>query len=220
MGTNGSSLSFERQVITMSQKAPNPDNKPSSLPIRDTDGTATNSTTFIAVEPRAQPELVSVMMNPIPGTPSIPDQTKYLKKDVPGSPYVRVSNGGGGGYPGNNSAAGPPNGFPNHCGGGDGGGDVQPDDVSDEFQLDKIGGLEDQKAYLKRSIIIPLACPKMLEEWGVSAPKGILLHGPPGNYLSIYLLWNVYVISVVLFFKHQYPLLLLKVPGRHSWPSL
>lgn len=80
-------------------------------------------------------------------------------------------------------------GFPSHGFGGNGrggDGDVHPDNVADTFQLEHIGGLDDQKEYLRRSIILPLVKPNVLKDWGVSPPKGILLHGPPGTVSILY----------------------------------
>ncbi len=43
-----------------------------------------------------------------------------------------------------------------------------------------IGGLEDEIRELKEAIELPLLRPDIFEKVGIEAPKGVLLHGPPG----------------------------------------
>ncbi|MBI1867376.1 MAG: CDC48 family AAA ATPase [Methylocystis sp.] len=46
---------------------------------------------------------------------------------------------------------------------------------------DEVGGLEPIKATLKEAIAWPLSQPLLFEKIGLQPPRGILLHGPPGN---------------------------------------
>ena len=43
-----------------------------------------------------------------------------------------------------------------------------------------IGGLEDEIRELKEAIELPLLRPDIFKKVGIEAPKGVLLHGPPG----------------------------------------
>lgn len=43
-----------------------------------------------------------------------------------------------------------------------------------------IGGLEDEIRELKEAVELPLLRPDIFEKVGIEAPKGVLLHGPPG----------------------------------------
>lgn len=43
-----------------------------------------------------------------------------------------------------------------------------------------IGGLEDVKQRLREAVEWPVRCPEALERIGATAPKGVLLYGPPG----------------------------------------
>ena len=45
---------------------------------------------------------------------------------------------------------------------------------------DEVGGLEDVKQNLMEAVEWPLKSPEMFERLGITPPKGILLHGPPG----------------------------------------
>ena len=44
-----------------------------------------------------------------------------------------------------------------------------------------IGGLEEEVKKVREMIELPLRHPELFERVGVEAPKGVLLHGPPGN---------------------------------------
>ncbi|KAK6203042.1 AAA+-type ATPase [Scheffersomyces amazonensis] len=45
----------------------------------------------------------------------------------------------------------------------------------------EVGGLNKQISLLKSSIDLPLHNPNLFSEFGISPPRGILLHGPPGT---------------------------------------
>lgn len=46
---------------------------------------------------------------------------------------------------------------------------------------DRIGGLSSQISLLKSTIELPLHNPTLFTDFGISPPRGILLHGPPGT---------------------------------------
>lgn len=56
-----------------------------------------------------------------------------------------------------------------------------PADKQQTIDFSQIGGLDSIIEKLREVIQIPLICPEYLEKFGVKAPKGILLYGPPGN---------------------------------------
>jgi proteasome ATPase len=49
------------------------------------------------------------------------------------------------------------------------------------FTFDDIGGLKEEKQQIKEKIIYPLLHSKTFDKYGISTPRGILLHGPPGT---------------------------------------
>jgi len=61
---------------------------------------------------------------------------------------------------------------------------------------DQIGGLTDAKERLMKGIVWPIQHGNALERLGLGAPKGIIIEGPPGNYISDKLcaLYNVYLL--------------------------
>jgi transitional endoplasmic reticulum ATPase len=58
-------------------------------------------------------------------------------------------------------------------------------DVIDRPQIDvtyeDIGGLHDELRKVREMIELPLKHPEIFEKLGIEAPKGVLLHGPPGT---------------------------------------
>ena len=48
-----------------------------------------------------------------------------------------------------------------------------------------IGGLKDEIQKVREMIELPLRHPEIFEKLGIEAPKGILLHGPPGYWQDI-----------------------------------
>jgi ATP-dependent 26S proteasome regulatory subunit len=45
---------------------------------------------------------------------------------------------------------------------------------------DEVGGLEEARMYIRRSVEWPLKHPEAFERLNVSRPKGVLIYGPPG----------------------------------------
>ncbi|MDH6238099.1 bifunctional GNAT family N-acetyltransferase/ATP-binding protein [Cryobacterium sp. CG_9.6] len=45
----------------------------------------------------------------------------------------------------------------------------------------KVGGMQREKELLERRLVLPLANPDLAEQYGVSAPKAVVLFGPPGT---------------------------------------
>jgi len=53
------------------------------------------------------------------------------------------------------------------------------------FSYEDIGGLKDEIKQVREMIELPLKHPELFEKIGVDAPKGVLLHGPPGTGKTI-----------------------------------
>mmetsp|Transcript_9348 Transcript_9348/g.28123 ORF Transcript_9348/g.28123 Transcript_9348/m.28123 type:complete len:1086 (-) Transcript_9348:370-3627(-) len=43
-----------------------------------------------------------------------------------------------------------------------------------------LGGISEQKEELRKLVTLPLQAPELFAQYGISAPRGVLLHGPPG----------------------------------------
>ena len=52
--------------------------------------------------------------------------------------------------------------------------------VTPEAAWDEIGGLQEVKLQLQQSVLWPIKYSKVFKRLGVTAQKGVLLHGPPG----------------------------------------
>lgn len=52
--------------------------------------------------------------------------------------------------------------------------------TSGEISYEDIGGLKPQLQRIREMIELPLRYPEVFERLGIDAPKGVLLHGPPG----------------------------------------
>ncbi len=50
-----------------------------------------------------------------------------------------------------------------------------------QILYEDIGGLTDEIKKVREMIELPLRYPELFERLGVEAPKGVLLHGPPGT---------------------------------------
>lgn len=50
-----------------------------------------------------------------------------------------------------------------------------------QITYDQVGGLSKQIELLKSTIELPLNYPSLFSDFGISPPRGILLHGPPGT---------------------------------------
>ncbi len=46
--------------------------------------------------------------------------------------------------------------------------------------FDRVGGMEDLKALLRRDVIDAVSKPELYAKYGLTVPNGVLLHGPPG----------------------------------------
>ncbi|VEU24140.1 DEKNAAC105471 [Brettanomyces naardenensis] len=57
---------------------------------------------------------------------------------------------------------------------------IPPEEIGVKF--DDIGGLDDIISDLQESVILPLTCPEIFDQYAslLQAPKGVLLYGPPG----------------------------------------
>lgn len=56
----------------------------------------------------------------------------------------------------------------------------QSDAAARELSYEDIGGLKPQLHRIREMIELPLRYPEVFERLGIDAPKGVLLHGPPG----------------------------------------
>jgi len=52
--------------------------------------------------------------------------------------------------------------------------------VIPDINWDDIGALENLRAELEHSILLPISEPQRFLQFGVKAPAGVLLYGPPG----------------------------------------
>ncbi|RAP52287.1 MAG: ATPase, partial [Methanosphaera sp. rholeuAM130] len=50
-----------------------------------------------------------------------------------------------------------------------------------DVSYEDIGGLENEVKKIREMVEIPLKRPELFKQLGISAPKGVLLHGPPGT---------------------------------------
>ena len=55
-----------------------------------------------------------------------------------------------------------------------------PDGAGGSPSYEDIGGLRHQLHRIREMIELPLRFPEVFERLGIDAPKGVLLHGPPG----------------------------------------
>ncbi|KAH3666863.1 hypothetical protein OGAPHI_003312 [Ogataea philodendri] len=57
---------------------------------------------------------------------------------------------------------------------------VPPEEIGVSFE--DVGGLDDIISDLQESVILPLTCPELFDQYAslLQAPKGVLLYGPPG----------------------------------------
>ena len=55
------------------------------------------------------------------------------------------------------------------------------EEVLPEVTYEDIGGLTDEVKKIREMVEIPLKHPEIFERLGIEAPKGVLLHGPPGK---------------------------------------
>lgn len=47
--------------------------------------------------------------------------------------------------------------------------------------FDKLGGIDDHAAALRELVLLPLQAPQLFDAYNIRAPRGVLLHGPPGS---------------------------------------
>ncbi len=59
-------------------------------------------------------------------------------------------------------------------------GKTQEEDSSRKISYEDVGGLKTQLQRIREMIELPLRYPEVFERLGIDAPKGVLLHGPPG----------------------------------------
>jgi ATP-dependent 26S proteasome regulatory subunit len=59
--------------------------------------------------------------------------------------------------------------------------EVQPVAVDPSITFKSVGGLDSFINKLKEIVIFPLVYHEYYSQTGMSAPRGILLHGPPGR---------------------------------------
>jgi hypothetical protein len=61
-------------------------------------------------------------------------------------------------------------------------GDVQPMAVEAGGGWDRVGGLDEHVKAIKEMVLMPMLYPDVFSALGVTPPRGVLLHGPPGEH--------------------------------------
>lgn len=61
--------------------------------------------------------------------------------------------------------------------------DVDPMAIDTSIRFDKVGGLEGHLKCLKEMVVFPMLYKEIFEKFKIQPPKGVLFHGPPGEYL-------------------------------------
>lgn len=59
--------------------------------------------------------------------------------------------------------------------------DLRPYNLPQPFAFDLVGGLQKTVSLLRSTVQLPLHHPTLFLDFGISPPRGILLHGPPGT---------------------------------------
>lgn len=95
-----------------------------------------------------------------------------LAGNILGNPKNSGGSGGGGGDAGGRRL---------NAGGVASAGDVQPMAVDGSVDWGKVGGLEGHVEALKEMVLLPLLYPEVFDGLGVTPPRGVLFHGPPGT---------------------------------------
>lgn len=75
--------------------------------------------------------------------------------------------------------------------------DVDPVALDKSIKFSNIGGLERHITCLKEMVVFPILYPEVFEQFGVTPPKGVLFHGPPGidlYFIFFQILLNIYFI--------------------------
>lgn len=60
-----------------------------------------------------------------------------------------------------------------------------------------IGGLDQQVQEIKEAVELPLTHPELYEEMGIKPPKGVILYGPPGTGIFIFLMMYAFRLIIV-----------------------
>lgn len=55
-----------------------------------------------------------------------------------------------------------------------------PDEAISNIAYEDVGGMEEEIKKIREMVELPLKHPELFEKLGIDAPKGVLLHGPPG----------------------------------------
>jgi len=71
-----------------------------------------------------------------------------------------------------------------------------------------VGGLSKQIQEIKEVIELPIKHPELFEALGVAQPKGVLLYGPPGQFI-INTYTGIYYFRYFSFLLNNYQLLLI-----------
>lgn len=59
---------------------------------------------------------------------------------------------------------------------------IGPETLDSSIRFSSIGGLDRHVQSLKEMILLPMMYPEVFKQFQIQPPKGVLFHGPPGNY--------------------------------------
>ncbi|VEL15710.1 unnamed protein product [Protopolystoma xenopodis] len=60
--------------------------------------------------------------------------------------------------------------------------DIEPMEIDTSIGFDDVGGHAEQIRALKETVILPLIYPEVFARFKIEPPRGVLFHGPPGNF--------------------------------------
>lgn len=59
---------------------------------------------------------------------------------------------------------------------------IGPEKLDANVRFSSIGGLDGHIQCLKEMILLPMMYPEVFRQFQIHPPRGVLFHGPPGNF--------------------------------------